>query len=90
MTATCLATDHAPDGRLDHEGDAADQLSLDEEAVRAKLAEMSPAMIKSVLFLLLERMLPANDEDEGLKPILWRVFLPNGSMLTVGRAYKLQ
>ena len=83
-----LATDHASDGRLDHEGDAADHLSLEEEAVRAQLAEMPPAMIKSVLFLLLERMLPASDEAEGLKPILWRVFSPNGSMLTVGRAHK--
>ena len=88
MTATIPATDHAPDGRLGHEGDAGDQLSLDEEAVRAQLAEMPRWMLKSVLFLLLEKMLPASDEDEGLKPILWRVFLPNGLMLTVGRAHK--
>ena len=89
MTATSPATDHAPDGRLGHEsGDAADQFSLDEEAVRAQLAGMPPAMIKSVLFLLLERMLPANDEAEGLQPILWRGFLPNGLMLTVGRAHR--
>ena len=70
-------------------GDAADQFSLDEEAVRAQLAGMPPAMIKGrSLFLLLERMLPAGDEAEGLKPILWRGFLPNGLMLTVGRAHR--
>lgn len=89
MTATSPATDHAPDGRLGHEsGDAADQFSLDEEAVRAQLAEMSRWMLKSVLFLLLERMLPASDEM--LTPILWRAFLPDGSMLTVGAAHKPQ
>ena len=90
MTALPLVTDHAPDGRLDHEGDAADQLSLDEEAVRGQLAEMPRWMLKSVLFLLLERMLPASDEDEMLTPILWRAFLPDGSMLTVGGAHKPQ
>ena len=47
-------------------------------------------MLKSVLFLLLERMLPASDEDEMLTPILWRAFLPDGSMLTVGGAHKPQ
>ena len=84
------ATDHAPDGRLGHEGDAADQLSLDEEAVRAQLAEMPRWMIESVLFLLLGRMLPAGDEAEVLTPVAWRAFLPDGSMLTVGGAHKSQ
>ena len=75
---------HTPESPLDPpEAGGGSQITLADEAVRAKLKEMPLVTINSILVLLLEKMLPASDEAEGWTPIGWRTFLPDGSMLTV-------